>query len=169
MWRTLLPGRVGNSIWGEGVLVQYLGIGEPLRVWNPNPFRTKNSKIHALFRTTNLVLLPFLGQRTKCTPCSFVGIAGSCSTANSCYACSHCFCLIGVQTNFIPCLWPDGTKLYTLFRTDREEKNHSLSRGTSPYRPYKEVLPRGELRGSVLEISWARKMIGEVFRVSQIE
>ena len=39
------------------------------------------------------------------------------------------------------------------FRTDREEKNHPLSRATSPYRPYKEILPGGELRGSVLEIS----------------
>ena len=86
-----------------------------------------------------------------------------------CWQLQHCFCIIGVETNFIQCLWPDGTKLYTLFRTDREEKNHPLSRGTSPYRPYKEVLPGGELRGSVLEISWARKLIGEFFRVSQIE
>ena len=67
------------------------------------------------------------------------------------------------------CLWPDGTKLYTLFRTDREEKNHPLSSDTSLYRPYKEILPGGELRGSVLEISWARKMIGEFFGVSLIE
>ena len=31
----------------------------------------------------------------------------------------------------------DHTKLYTLFETCREVKNHTLSIGTSPYRPYK--------------------------------
>ena len=44
-----------------------------------------------------------------------------------------------------------GKKLYTLFRTDsckiecpvydREDKNHTLSSGTSPYMPYKGVPP----------------------------
>ena len=39
--------------------------------------------------------------------------------------------------NYIPCLGQTRTKLYTLSRL----KYHTLSRGTSPYRPYKGVPP----------------------------
>ena len=48
-----------------------------------------------LFRKTPSILLPSLGQRTKCTPSCF----GNCSRAKLSY--SNCFCILGVQRNFI--------------------------------------------------------------------
>ena len=42
-------------------------------------------------------------------------------------------------------------KLYTLFRAEREAKNHTLSSGTSPYRPYKGVSPPRGGGGFILQ------------------
>ena len=55
----------------RGVLDQYLGIGELLRFETLTLFRTKQSKIHTLFRTTPSILLPCLGQMTNCRPSCF--------------------------------------------------------------------------------------------------
>ena len=49
-----------ESLW---VLHQYLGISEPLRVWNPEPvYDKKKTKVHSLM-TTLSILLPCVGQR----------------------------------------------------------------------------------------------------------
>ena len=49
--------------------------GEPLSIWDPDPFyHNKISKTHTLFITTPSILVPCLGQRTKCTPLCFKAI-----------------------------------------------------------------------------------------------
>ena len=72
------------------VFDQYFSIGEPLRVWNPDPVKDKKiPKIHTLFRTKPSNLLSGLRQRTctlfdmytlfrtermKTIPCSSAGL-----------------------------------------------------------------------------------------------
>ena len=73
---------IQDSLGSRGVLDQYLGRGEPLRVWNPDPvYDKKIPRIHTLFRAKPSILLPCLGQtsaklytllrteRTKTIPC----------------------------------------------------------------------------------------------------
>ena len=49
--------------------------GEPLSIWDPDPFYDKKiPKTHTLFITTPSILVPCLGQRTKCTPLCFKAI-----------------------------------------------------------------------------------------------
>ena len=59
----------------RGIIDQYLDRGEPLRIWDPNPFYDKTiPKMHTLFITTPSILLLCLRQRTKCTPFCFKAI-----------------------------------------------------------------------------------------------
>ena len=143
---------------GGGVLDQYLSIGEPLRVWNPDPVSGKRF----------LKYIPCLGQH----PPFYYGLFRTKDVReNSRY--NHCFCIPGVQRKFmwqiksivqaihVSCSrlsvsWEDakvkGTRkvggagdsdshefIYPVW--DREDKNHTLSSGTSPYRPYKGIPP----------------------------
>ena len=60
---------------GGEVLDQYLGKGEPLRVWNLTQFRTKTPLIYMpCFGQHPSILLHCLGQRTKCTRSCFKAI-----------------------------------------------------------------------------------------------
>ena len=59
----------------RGIIDQYLDRGEPLSIWDPDPFYDKKiPKTHTLFITTPSILVPCLGQRTKCTPLCFKAI-----------------------------------------------------------------------------------------------
>ena len=81
--------------WGARPIFGYRWAAEGLKPWPC--LGQKILKMHTLFRTTPSILVPCLGQRTKCRPCCLKVIYWQLQLRKSCY--SHCF--LKVQTHFI--------------------------------------------------------------------
>ena len=131
-YKTLKLARWVHSNPGREVLLQYLGIGEPLSDWKPDPVLQKNPKIHTLFRATPSILFPCLGQRTKWAPSCFEKpVFSNCNRANSHY--SHRFCILGVQTNFSKRIKSRQYPVYDKYRLARNYVHCLGQRGQKPY------------------------------------
>ena len=128
---------------------------EDLKPWSC--LGQKNSKIHTLFRTIPSTLLPIVGKHAG--RLVFKPFIGNYNRANSRY--SHCFCILGIQTNFILFIIRTDSCEITYPVWDREVKTHTLSRDASPYRTFGGLSP---LPGSILVLISG----SELFKVLKI-
>ena len=79
--------KFANTPGGTRPVFGYSWASEDLKPW-----LCLGQKIHTLHGKTTSTLLPYLGQRTKCTPSFVLKPIGNYKRANSCY--SHCFCVL---------------------------------------------------------------------------